>query len=230
MFNSVRYTLATGVALASPTNYAVCETPIGNEAPIEIEEAVDFGEVVQCSVDIEADALFAEPLLVSGVPLQVVKPPRVTLRDYRTLSIPEWDVSVETSQDAIYQLRRAAMRQFVNLQRRVKMSTQSEKQRRTWHSMLNAIDYATYSAYDMPYRWATGLLEYRGTSVRVRWYDGGDGVEILSPELTSKFELVDEGEEFVARVKTIHRQTIDLDRIAALPQEQAEEDDLSWIV
>lgn len=55
------------------------------------------------------------------------------------------------------------------------------------------------------------------------------GLETLASNLVQKFELVDEGETFVARVKTIHYRTVDIDRISIVSRERSDEDDLSWI-
>ena len=227
--NPLRYTVAAGVALAVPTSYAVADVPTGSEAPVENDEMVVAGDLVHCDVDIEADALFAEPLVLSDVQLPVVKPPKVKLCNFTKISIPAWGVSVDVAQDALYQLRRAAMRRISVLQRHVKMAIQTDEERRTWHSVLDAVDYSYYSAYDMPYRWTMGLLEKKGVDVRVRWDEGEGGLETLASNLVQKFELVDEGETFVARVKTIHYRTVDIDRISIVSRERSDEDDLSWI-
>lgn len=231
MVDSLRYTLAAGVVLASPTNYSVSDALADNEAPIEGSESVISGEEVCCDVDIVADALFTEPFVLSEVKLPIVKAPKVTLRDFTKLSIPEWGVCVDAAQDdSLHQLRRAAMRRIAALQRRVKMSILTEDERCTWHAILDAVDYSLYSAYDMPYRWATGLLEKKDSDeVCVRWDDGDGGRETLSAELAAKFDLVDEGETFVARVKTIHYRTIGLDRISVVARAQPAADDFSWV-
>lgn len=175
--------------------------------PIEegIYERVSASSLLAADLSVDFDnGWFVEKMPIVGTDafIKFKRKPNAKLNVSRTVVIPDWGVSVPIENASQESLRTAVVRQYVMLADKSRRNALTDEERGVWKQLLSDSDYGDFCQRTAPAvkDIATRIRAVKD-GVEVRWSSGES--EILPASLAKPLAIVEDGEEFSARVKFI---------------------------
>lgn len=175
--------------------------------PIEegIYERVSASFLLAAELSVDFDnGWFVEKMPIVGTDafIKFKRKPNAKLNVSRTVVIPDWGVSVPIEKASQESLRTAVVRQYVMLADKSRRNALTDEERGVWKQLLADSDYGDFCQRTAPAVKDTATrIRAVNDGVEVRWSSGES--EILPASLAKPLAIVEDGEEFSARVKFI---------------------------
>ncbi len=192
-----------------PIEESQCDLPTG---PADENDSLSF--------DFEFAGWFSDKMEIPGTDAFVTfkRQPVVKLKVARAIEIADWGVSVSIDDVTPEKLRNAVVRKYVMLAEKARKNTLTEEDRRYWKNLLADSDYGDFCQRTAPAvkEFGTRICAVDG-GVKVAWSSGE--TEVVSAGLARSLVIVEDNEDFSARVKFIDGKLVSLDEV--VPQEKS---------
>ena len=175
-----------------------------------------FSATADLSVDFD-NGWFTEKMHIPGSDafIKFKRKPTAKLYVSQTVTIPDWGVSVPLNNVTPESLRNAVVRQYVMLADKSRRQTLTDEERGVWKRLLADSDYGDFCQRTAP--------AVKDVATRIR--AGKDGVEVVwssgenetvPSDLAKPLAIVEDGEDFSARVKFIDYKLASLSEVVPL--------------
>ncbi len=198
----------TGV-LTVPIEEGLCDRSTG---PVDENDSLSF--------DFEFAGWFSKEMGIPGTDAFITfkRQPVVKFHVTQSILIPDWGVSIPIEGVTTEKLRNAVVRKYVMLAEKARKNTLTEEDRRYWKKLLADSDYGDFCQRTAPAvkEFGTRLCVVDG-GVEVAWSTGE--TEVVPAGLARSLVIVEDGEDFSARVKFIDGKLVSLAEV--VPQEKS---------
>lgn len=191
-----------------------------SDVPLEdaLCERVPASMVVNAALSVDFDnGWFVEEMPIPGSDafIRFKRKPSAKLNVSQTVSIPDWGVSVSVENATRESLRNAVVRQYVMLADKSRRHALTDEERGVWKRLLSDSDYGDFCQRTAPAvkDVATRIRAVRN-GVEVVWSSGEN--ETIPNDLAKPLAIVEDGEEFSARVKFIDYKLVSLSEVVPL--------------
>ena len=175
-----------------------------------------FSATADLSVDFD-NGWFTGKMHIPGSDafIKFKRKPTAKLHVSQTVTIPDWGVSVPLNNVTPESLRNAVVRQYVMLADKSRRQTLTDEERGVWKRLLADSDYGDFCQRTAP--------AVKDIATRIR--AGKDGVEVVwssgenetvPSDLAKPLAIVEDGEDFSARVKFIDYKLASLSEVVPL--------------
>lgn len=191
-----------------------------SDAPLEdaLYERVPASMVVNATLSVDFDnGWFAEKMPIPGSDafIRFKRKPRAKLNVSQTVSIPDWGVSVPIENATRESLRNAVARQYVMLADKSRRHVLTDEERGVWKRLLADSDYGDFCQRTAPaVKDVATRIRTARDGVEVVWSSGEN--ETIPNDLAKPLVIVEDGEEFSARVKFIDCKLVSLSEVVPL--------------
>lgn len=189
-------------------------------APIEDGLYVRTPASVPATADLSVDfdnGWFAEKIFIPGSEafIRFKRKPIAKLNILQTVSIPDWGVSVPVSNVTQESLRNAVVRTYVMLADKARKNTLTDEERVVWKQLLADSDFGDFCQRTAPtVKDVATRVRAVKDGIEVLWSSGES--EIVPASLAKPLAIVEDGEEFSARVKFIDYKLASLSEVVPL--------------
>ena len=160
---------------------------------------------------------FAEKMPVPGSDafIRFKRKPNAKLNVLKTVSIPDWGVSVPIENATRESVRNAVVRKYVMLADKSRKHMLTDEERSVWKQLLADSDYGDFCQRTAPaIKDVATRIRAVKDGVEVIWSSGES--ETISGDLAKSLAIVEDGEEFSARVKFIDYKLVALTEVVPL--------------
>lgn len=131
------------------------------------------------------------------------------------IAIPDWGVEIDNEKFSISNLRVAVVRQYLMLADKARRQNLSVQERTFWKKLLADSDYGDFCQRLAPAVRDTGKrVSSDGDGVSVVWSSGEK--QTVSSNFAEALSIVNDGEEFSARVKFVDNELVSLAEVVPL--------------
>ena len=189
-------------------------------APIEdaLYEYVSASMAVNAALSVDFDnGWFVEKMSIPGSDAFITfkRKPSAKLNVAQTVSIPDWGVSVPVENASPESLRNAVVRKYVMLADKSRKNRLTDDERGVWKRLLADSDYGDFCQRTAPAVMDVATrIRAVAEGVEVVWSSGKS--ETIPSDLAKPLAIVDDGEEFSARVKFIDYKLASLSEVVPL--------------
>ncbi|MDY3228096.1 MAG: hypothetical protein SOW92_00425 [Kiritimatiellia bacterium] len=177
---------------------------------------VSVSATADLSVDFD-NGWYAEKMRIPGSDafIRLKRKPIAKLNVSQTVTIPDWGVSVPVSNVSPESLRNAVVRQYVMLADKSRRHALTDEERGVWKHLLADSDYGDFCQRTAPaVRDVATRIRADKNGVEVVWSSGEN--ETVPNDLAKPLAIVEDGEEFSARVKFIDYKLASLSEVVPL--------------